>query len=793
MTAAESIRLHRQLETFAQTYGDGPIFVLRAPARINLLGEHVDYADYLPTSSLAFGSHEHEMTMLYRPSEHSVVRGSSTLPGCGGFAFDLAEAPAPASLDEDGGAWTHYLYTRTAPAPNWDNYVRGAVFYARMKFGERIRRGLQFLVDSTIPSAGGASSSSALTVLAGAAIRCTNEIPFDALDLARDSARAEWFVGTRGGSMDHLTICLSKRRHLVHIRYRRAEPELLPMPQALYRLVTFYAHPADKGREIMLEYNERAAVTRILIPAVIEDWAATRPELYAAWRAILPEEGEPDTSGMDRLGGLLSFLPEVMSLRDAKPRYPDAFRRCAEAFDALVRDRFERPLRIRDRALHHLGEMRRVAEAVSILRSLGGADPHEETEAVDGAMRRIGRLLDESHRSLRDLYDVSTPIVERLIGVVGSDPAVRGARLMGGGFGGNVLALTGTRHVGSLVERVRSGFFEPTGQDPNRAGAVMISTPGDGLSALDALDAARRAAEGLHENPHAAETMRPQLRSLLGRLLPGLRVPAIQPVILAAGKGARARASGLRAPKPLAPVLGIPSVLRVLQAVNSACSPAAPPVVIVSPETERGVREALGAERVTYVLQPKSLGTGDAVLRAAESLRGFSGRTLVVWGTQPVLRAETVRLSIALAALFHEFAMVVPTTLMSRPYAPLYRDEHGRVTATDETHLERKLVPKFGETNIGLFLLWNGSMLEELERLHGSLWLEGERRYARPHGELGFPNEMIRALACRQAGVIACPIADWREEKGIKHKTDISLCEQYIRELENPTASGELH
>lgn len=53
------------------------------------------------------------------------------------------------------------------PAPHWGNYVKGAAFYAAAKHAGRLRRGFDFLVDSSIPPSGGASSSSALIPLAG--------------------------------------------------------------------------------------------------------------------------------------------------------------------------------------------------------------------------------------------------------------------------------------------------------------------------------------------------------------------------------------------------------------------------------------------------------------------------------------------------------------------------------------------------------------------------------------------------------------------------------------------------
>ena len=58
----------------------------------------------------------------------------------------------------------------------------------------------------------------------------------------------------------------------------------------------------------------------------------------------------------------------------------------------------------------------------------------------DGDLKRVGELLNASHASLRDLYDVSTPAVEATVKRLIEAGAI-GARIMGGGFGGHVLGL----------------------------------------------------------------------------------------------------------------------------------------------------------------------------------------------------------------------------------------------------------------------------------------------------------------------------------------------------------------
>jgi galactokinase len=99
----------------------------------------------------------------------------------------------------------------------------------------------------------------------------------------------------------------------------------------------------------------------------------------------------------------------IASLRDADP--------------AAVADL---PSPLRERAEHVLGENARVDEMVAALRA------HDLAEA--------GRLLDASHASLRDRYAASVPAVERTVERLEAAGAA-GARMVGGGFGGAVLAL----------------------------------------------------------------------------------------------------------------------------------------------------------------------------------------------------------------------------------------------------------------------------------------------------------------------------------------------------------------
>src|SRR5204862_6785635 len=102
---------------------------------------------------------------------------------------------------------------------------------------------------------------------------------------------------------------------------------------------------------------------------------------------------------------------------------PDTLLELERSFPALLAARPRWPLQLRIRALHHLAEIKRVALAKHILESSEGSTSQENLSA----MENIGKLLDESHASLRDLYGVSISEVEQLRDVIVSNANVLGA------------------------------------------------------------------------------------------------------------------------------------------------------------------------------------------------------------------------------------------------------------------------------------------------------------------------------------------------------------------------------
>ena len=78
---------------------------------------------------------------------------------------------------------------------------------------------------------------------------------------------------------------------------------------------------------------------------------------------------------------------------------------------------------------------------------------------------RLGTLLKESHRSLRDDFEVSTPHVDALVEKAWAAPGCFGARIMGAGFGGSILALIERGSEDALAAAVRAPIIVCTTAD----------------------------------------------------------------------------------------------------------------------------------------------------------------------------------------------------------------------------------------------------------------------------------------------------------------------------------------
>jgi len=153
------------------------------------------------------------------------------------------------------------------------------------------------------------------------------------------------------------------------------------------------------------------------------------------------------------LRALQQALPEIRALRDV-------------TIDELEQHRSRLSPLIYKRIRHVVTENERVKMAASAL------------QAAD--MAKLGELMADSHRSLRDDYEVSTPELDLMVELARDQKDVYGARMTGGGFGGCTINLVHSARAGEVQQRLEQNYEAKTGLSPT----IIICEASDGAGAL---------------------------------------------------------------------------------------------------------------------------------------------------------------------------------------------------------------------------------------------------------------------------------------------------------------------
>ena len=256
---------------------------------------------------------------------------------------------------------------------------------------------------------------------------------------------------------------------------------------------------------------------------------------------------------------------------------------------------------------------------------------------------------------------------------------------------------------------------------------------------------------------------------------------ALAAILLCGGKGSRMLEGGVTTHKPLLDVGGMPATRYVIEGLRRCDLDFAQFLIVVPPGREAEYQAALEGLDCRIITQTNALGTGNAVHAALDHLLSPIEHVYVSFGTQPLVRANTVE-----ASLEHhtqnDLGFTLATVVMDDPYAPLLRDDNNGVIGSVETHLEGAERPARGETNIGAYWASRGALESVLRGLHESLYDAQENRYRTGSGELGYPNEMVRACLAAGVGVDGIAIASEIEMMGIKTPETLAAIRRIVQD-----------
>ncbi len=377
--------LQRALAAFQARFGEAPALVVRAPGRVNLIGEHTDYNDgfVLPMAV------DRQVVIALRPRHDGYVVVYS-------LDFDETVEFSPMEMENrrEGGLWIEYMQ---------------GVAWALQEAGLTLN-GWEGVVGGDVPIGAGLSSSAAIELATARAFSEVSGFPWQPAQMALLCQRAEneW-VGIKTGIMDQMISAAGVAGRALLIDCRSLDTDAVPLPT---ETVVVILDTATRRELVTSAYNER------------------REQCEAA----------------------AAFFG-VPKLRDV------SWARFEAEQDGLE------PV-VRRRARHIISENARTEAAAEAMRR--------------GDAARLGELMDASHVSMRDDFEITNDALNTMVAIAQAHPASFGARMTGGGFGGCAVALVRADQAQPFAEDVARAYEAATGLKP----AVYVTPAADGASVL---------------------------------------------------------------------------------------------------------------------------------------------------------------------------------------------------------------------------------------------------------------------------------------------------------------------
>jgi galactokinase len=368
-------------KNFRKKFGKAPDHIARAPGRVNLLGEHVDYNDgFVMPAAIDLATY-----VAFSEAED----GNTHL-----VAYDLNEVSSfsPMSVrskTQDNGF----------PLPDWGRYPAG-VMHVLQEMGYVVKQ-INAVFASDVPRGSGLSSSASVEMAFLTAWQSLGKWTMPLMERAQICQNAEnEYVGVKSGIMDQFASACGVENRLLFLDCRSLAWDTLSLPEEVDIVI---ADTTIRRKLTGGEYNRRH----------IECIEAVR---------LLKEK-----------------LPTITALRDVSRGEFDRFSGTL-------------PEVIQKRARHVIEEIERTQKARLYLEK--------------GDITEFGELVNESHASLRDLYEVSCAELDTMANIAQSLDGCLGARLTGAGFGGCTVNLVKSGKREAFVSSLRDKYTEVMGIIP---------------------------------------------------------------------------------------------------------------------------------------------------------------------------------------------------------------------------------------------------------------------------------------------------------------------------------------
>ena len=299
---------------------------------------------------------------------------------------------------------------------DWANYPKG-VIKTFLDSNFNIDFGFDILFFGNIPNGAGLSSSASIEVLTAVVLKHLFNLDISMVEMVKLSQKAEnEFIGVNCGIMDQFSIGMGKKNHAILLDCNTLDYSYAPF---ILKDSSIIIANTNKRRGLGdSKYNERRS------------------------------------SCEEALSDLRNNGVKITSLCDMDNTSFEKYKHFIKSEEAQIR------------AQHAVTENYRVSEAMKSLKN--------------GDLENFGSLMNQSHISLRDNYEVTGWELDSLVQAAWEEDGVIGSRMTGAGFGGCTVSLVKNNCIDSFVQNVGDKYKEKTGLEAT----FYIGNPGDGARKL---------------------------------------------------------------------------------------------------------------------------------------------------------------------------------------------------------------------------------------------------------------------------------------------------------------------
>ncbi|KAJ6514730.1 Galactokinase [Mycena vulgaris] len=495
------------VDEFEARFGRKPEYIARAPGRVNLIGEHIDYALFgvLPAAIerdilIACATTAPRDEAPHAPGN---VNAENLQPKYTRQVFAPAPKPKPSAVDD--AVHVEGWHLEIPQQLRWENYVKAGYYGVLENYltgSEALPVPVDLLVTGSVPAGSGLSSSAAMVVastLAFLAINGKLEGPGKITkgELVKMSMENEKRVGVNSGGMDQAASVMSVPSSVLYITfYPSLTASPTPLPEGAVLVCAHSLKVSDKALTAKKGYNLRVvetlvgarALARTLgVPVGAREKITLREvigKLTAETDVGAGGKGMDVAALMDVLHKMDAAVEQLKPPGSADPEFGATMEEmiemsglCAEEFHEVYMSWVEvdaTHFKLYKRAKHVFSEALRVLQFRKLCLDTAEASA-DHAEGNLAALKALGRLMNESQTSCAEDFECSCEELDQLTQLA-RDAGAYGSRLTGAGWGGCTVSLVPEDEVDSFIKKVSETYPPYKGLEGDALSEVIFAT-----------------------------------------------------------------------------------------------------------------------------------------------------------------------------------------------------------------------------------------------------------------------------------------------------------------------------